>query len=48
MNAQTVKKIRKEIKSKEDEMVEQIFDYFRCLPFWKRVKIAIRIIRKKI
>lgn len=48
MNAKTVKKIRKEINSKEDEIVNQIFDYFKSLRFIERVKLAIKIIRKKL
>jgi hypothetical protein len=43
-----VKKIRKELRATEQGMVEQIFDYFRSLPFFERVKLAIKIIRKKI
>ena len=52
MNGKAIKKIRREINSslncKEDEIANQIFDYFRNLPFKERVKIAIKIIRKKI
>ena len=52
MNAKTAKKIRKEINSslneKEIEIVNQIFDYFKSLRFIERVKLAIKIIRKKL
>lgn len=48
MNGKTIKKIRKEINSKENEMVNQIFDYFKSLSFKERVKIAVKIIRKKL
>lgn len=48
MNSKTVKKIRKEINSKENEMVNQIFNYFNSLSFGGRLKIAMRILRKKI
>ena len=48
MNRKTIKKIRKEINSKENEMVNQIFDYFKSLSFKERVKIAVKIIRKKL
>ena len=52
MNGKTIKKIRKEINSslndREAEIAQQIFDYFNTLSFKERVKIAIKIIRKKI
>ena len=52
MNGKTVKKIRREINSslgkKEEEMVNQIFDYFKSLSFKERVKIAVKIICKKL
>ena len=52
MNNKTVKKIRKEINSslndRENEIARQIFDYFNSLGFIERIKIAIKIIRKKI
>ena len=52
MNGKTIKKIRKEINSsldnREEEIAKQIFDYFNSLGFFARVKIAIKIIRKKI
>ena len=52
MNNKTVKKIRKEINSslddREAEIANQIFDYFKSLGFKERVKIAIKIIRKKL
>lgn len=52
MNNKTVKKIRKEINSsladKEAEMVNQIFDYFKSLSFKERIKIAVKIICKKL
>lgn len=48
MNGKTIKKIRKELNSKEKEMVNDIFDYFDSLPFFERVKIAYKIIRKKL
>ena len=47
MNGKTIKKIRKELNSKEKEMVNELFDYFNSLSFGKRIKIALRIIRKK-
>lgn len=52
MNGKTIKKIRREINSsladKEAEMVNQIFDYFKSLCFIERVKIAGKIICKKL
>lgn len=52
MNGKTIKKIRREINSsldnREEKITNQIFDYFNSLGFLARVKIAIRIIRKKI
>lgn len=48
MNGKTIKKIRKEVNSKENEMVNQIFDYFNTLSFFERIKIAVKIIRKKL
>lgn len=52
MNAKTVKKIRKEINSsldsREQEIANQIFNLFNSKPFKERVKIAIKIIRKKL
>ena len=48
MNSKTVKKIRKVINSKEEEMVNQIFEYFKSLSFKERVKIAWKILRKKL
>ena len=52
MNGKTIKKIRREINSsldkKEAEMVNQIFEYFKSLSFKERVKIAWKILRKKL
>jgi hypothetical protein len=48
LNARTARKIRKEINSKENEMVNQILEYFDSLPFFERLKIAVKIIRKKL
>ena len=48
MNEKTIKKIRKEINSKEEEVVQTVFDYLNKLPFWKRLKIAGRLLRKKL
>ena len=48
MNAKTIKKIRKELNSKEKEMVETILNYFNSLPFFERLKIAKKIICKKL
>lgn len=48
MNSKTAKKVRKEIDRKERVLAEGILDSLNYLPFWKRVKIAVRIIRKKL
>lgn len=48
MNGKTIKKIRRVVNTKEEEMVNQIFDYFKTLSFIERVNIAIKIIRKKL
>lgn len=48
MNSKTVKKIRKAFNEKEKEMCNQIFEYFNSLSFFERVKIAVKIIRKKL
>ena len=48
MNGKTIKKIRRVVNTKEEEMVNQIFDYFKTLSFIERVKVAIKIIRKKL
>ncbi len=48
MNGKTIKKIRKEVNRKENEMVNQIFDYFNTLSFFVRLKIAVKILRKKL
>ena len=52
MNGKTIKKIRKEINSslndKEAEIANQIFNYFNSLGFIERVKIAMKIIRRKL
>ena len=48
MNGKTIKKIRKELNSKEKEMVETILNYFNSLPFIERLKIAHKIICKKL
>ena len=48
MNGKTIKKIRKELNSKEKEMVNEVFDYFNSLSFWKRCKIALRIMQGKL
>lgn len=45
MNGKTTKKIRKAINAKEREMVETVFEYFNSLPFFERVKIAVRVLR---
>lgn len=48
MNARTVKKVRKELQSKEKEMVNTVFDYFNSLSLGKRFKIAFKIIKGKL
>ena len=48
MNEKTIKKIRKELNAKENEIVQQVFDYFNSLRFFKRVKIAFKILCKKL
>lgn len=48
MNGKTIKKIRKELNSKEKEMANEIFDYFNSLSFGKRIKVAWKILRKKL
>ena len=48
MNGKTIKKIRKELNSKEKEMVNEVFDYFNTLSFLKRCKIALRIMQGKL
>lgn len=48
MNSKTVKKIRKAFNVKEVELCNQIFEYFNSLSFFGRVKIAVKIIRKKL
>jgi DNA-binding transcriptional regulator YiaG len=48
MNAKTIKKIRKELNSKEKEMADMILNYFNSLSFWERLKIAKKIICKKL
>lgn len=48
MNGKTIKKIRKELNSQQKEIVNEIFDYFNSLSFFERVKIAVKIIRKKL
>lgn len=48
MNGKTIKKIRKELNSQQKEIVNDIFDYFNSLSFFERVKIAVKIIRKKL
>ena len=48
MNGKTIKKIRKELNSKEKEMVNEVFDYLNSLAFFKRVKVAVKIICKKL
>ncbi|MBO7733638.1 MAG: hypothetical protein J6S67_13830 [Methanobrevibacter sp.] len=48
MNGKTIKKIRKELNSKEKEMVNVVFDYFNTLSFWERLKFAHKIICKKL
>lgn len=52
MNGKTAKKIRKEINSslneKEKEIANQIYDLFNSKCFKERVKIAWKIIRKKL
>lgn len=52
MNGKTIKKIRKEINSsfneREKEMANQILSYFNSLSFSGRLKIAIKILQKKL
>lgn len=48
MNGKTVKKIRKAFNEKEVELCNQIFEYFNSLSFCERVKLAVKIIRKKL
>lgn len=52
MNGKTIKKIRKEINTSFDErekqITEQIFDYFNSLSFFGRLKIAVKILQKKL
>lgn len=48
MNGKTIKKIRKELNGKEKEMAETILNYFNSLPFIERLKIANKIICKKL
>jgi hypothetical protein len=48
MNGKTIKKIRKELNSQQKKIVIEIFDYFNSLSFLERVKIAVKIIRKKL
>ena len=48
MNGKIAKKIRKVMNEKETEMVKQVLDYFNPLSFFKRVKIAWKIIRRKL
>lgn len=48
MNGKISRKVRKEIDRKERVLAEGILDSINYLPFWKRVKIAVRIIRKKL
>lgn len=48
MNGKTIKKIRKELNSKEKEIVSEVFDYFNSLSFFQRFKIAVKIIRRKL
>lgn len=48
MNGKTIKKIRKELNRKEKEMAETILNYFNSLPFIERLKIALKIISKKL
>ena len=48
MNEKTIKKIRKELNSKEKEIASEVFDYFNSLSFFQRLKIAGKIIRRKL
>jgi hypothetical protein len=52
MNAKLSRKIRKSINSaltaKEKEMVDEIFNCLDSLPFSKRVRLAVRLIRGKL
>jgi hypothetical protein len=52
MNGKTIKKIRKEINSsfneREKEIAGQIFNYFNSLSFFGRLKIAVKILKKKL
>lgn len=52
MNGKTIKKIRKEINSKlnekEKEIAGEIMNHFNSFSFKKRVKIAWKILCKKL
>jgi len=52
MNAKLSRKIRKSINSaltaKEKEMVDEIFNFLDSLPFSKRVRLAVRLIKGKL
>lgn len=52
MNGKTIKKIRKEINSslndREKEIANQMMDYLDSLCLVERVKIAWKILRKKL
>ena len=48
MNGKTIKKIRKELNSKEKEIASEVFDYLNSLSFIERLKIAVKIIRRKL
>lgn len=48
MNTKQAKKVRKEITKREKEILLNLFKYFNTLPFWKRVKMALRIIGRKL
>ena len=52
MNGKTAKKIRKEVKAEvkgvQKEVVNTVFNHLNSLEFFERVKIAVRIIRKKL
>lgn len=48
MNAKTIKKIRKELNTKEKEVVNGVFDWLNGLNFGKRMKLALRLLRGRL
>lgn len=48
MNGSTAKKIRRGIDEREREIADNMLDYFNSLPFRERVKIAVRILQRKL